>query len=202
MDPTSEQETAPRARRSFAPAILLTVLLGSLIVLWGSVAGVLVASGDEPADRATKLLTEVADDLDRAAGLLEEAGTVAQLREAGAAIGDMQRDVLDVQRRLAALDDRDVADTAVRANRDMTRVLEGWAQLAALDDEDPGAWPRQNSERILKATNRLRDGDASKARRLASSGETPVDIDHSRARAVTLKVARFLTKADRRRGRV
>lgn len=200
MDPEQSVEPSERRRRSIAPAIALALIVGVLVALWGTAAGALMATGSGDRDVATEQLTADAELMDRGAGMLERAATVAQLRDAGVTLGALQVGLIERQRRVGELDDPEIVDAALRAHRDVVRVVDGWSQLATLDDDNLGAWPRTTAGKILKATNRLRDRNAAAARKLAPSGETPADLDHERARAATLKVARFLARPRETRG--
>lgn len=183
--------------RSLLATLLLVGIVGLLIFTWASVAGALDMNPGSDRDRATEELAADARAMDRGAALLEDAGSVAELREAGRAIGELRLSLDDQRRRLAGVEDPELADVALRTHRQVVAVLDGWAQLERLDRADVRSWPRRESGPVLESTNRLRDGLVSKVRALAD-GDDPVEIDHARARAATLKVARYLDRAGRR----
>ncbi len=184
--------------RPLLPIVLLVAIVGLLIFAWASVAGALDINSGTDRDVATEELAADARIMDSAAGLLEDADGVAELRAAGRAIGELRLGLDDQRRRLAEVEDPAMADVALRTHRQIVAVLDGWAQLERLDRADLGSWPRREAGPVLESTNRLRDGLVSKVRALAE-GDDPVDLDHARARAATLKVARFLDRAARRR---
>lgn len=193
----AETPETPRTR-PLLPVVLLVAIVGLLIFAWASVAGALDMSSGSDRDVATEELSADARIMDDAAALLEDADSVAELRAAGIAIGELRLGLDDQRRRLAEVDDPAMADVALRTHRQIVAVLDGWAQLERLDRTDLGSWPRREAGPVLESTNRLRDGLVSKVRALAD-GDDPVELDHARARAATLRVARFLDRADRRR---
>ncbi|PTL58309.1 hypothetical protein C7Y72_00915 [Paraconexibacter algicola] len=196
---TAPTAGTPRARR-VGNALLLTLIVGLLVATWASVAGALDLGAGSGAGAASGELAKDARSMDAAMDLLDGARSVTDLRAAGRMVGDLRLGIDDQRRALAGNDDQRVADIALRTHREIASVLDGWAVLEKLEDGDLAAWARREAPGVLRATNRLRDGLVAKAQdAVADDG---LDIDHARARAVTLKVARYLVKtADAERAR-
>jgi hypothetical protein len=192
---TDAAEEAVRRGSRLPAAFLLAVIVTALVFAWGSVAGALDQSSSSERDRAAEQIETDAGSLDRAATLLDEADDVAGLRAAGARVAALRLGLDDQRRELAQIEDQEIADVALRVHRAIEAVLDGWAALELLEDRDPAAWSARESGPVLESTNLLRDGLVSEARRRIGRAS----IDHSRARAVTLKVARSLVKAADRR---
>lgn len=186
--------TLPTPLRRGAPLAAGTagLLVGAIIVTAiGFIAGTGRLAGESDESKALRVLRADRVELVRQVGQIAAAERLDDLHRSAASADRTAEALRERSARLAVLDDRGVQDDAMRAHRAMIAVLDGFAELSAVNDKNLHAW--DDGERQIVSA--LGDLDQTAAVIAAMDAEQPLRLDTRAVDASVEKTSAYLTTA-------